>query len=111
MKRLVRVTHIRKPVDEVGDLRLRNTFRQYVDRDQLLHVIDLSELKTLESPTISALIAILRIIRSAGGAVNLVANGEVRSALATTALDRIFPVFDKVYEAKQALRKRELVPA
>ena len=66
-------------------------------------IVDLTEVRHVDSAGLSALLLAQRQMKSHDGDIRLVGvNDDVRSLLAVTQLDRIFPIFDTVDSALDA---------
>ncbi len=74
---------------------VRAGLKEVLDRGRTRLVLDLRELKRIDSSGLSALLSVLKAARSAGGDVVLLApTAAVVSVLRLTRLDRILEAFD-----------------
>ena len=78
-------------------------------RDELTHIIlDLSELKFIDSSGLGAMISAMVSVGRKEGALKLAAvQGEVQRIVKSMNLDRVFDVYDTVDRAEASLVKRE----
>jgi anti-sigma B factor antagonist len=81
-------------------------------RGNLLHVVDLSGVSHLDSPTLAEIIRAHRSLREVGGGLALVATQpEILRLLSVAGLDRVFSIFPTSGEALAALAPGDLIPA
>jgi anti-sigma B factor antagonist len=74
--------------------------------------MDLRGLVELDSPTLAALIRVMRLVREVGGSVALVVNQpNFLRILSITGLDRVFPVWPDEDAAVASLGLPDVVPA
>ncbi|HXW51327.1 MAG TPA: STAS domain-containing protein [Candidatus Acidoferrales bacterium] len=106
------VTSLLDPLTDITRARLRSGIRQHIARGDLLHIIDLSSVEQLDSPTLAELIRARRNLAEVGGMVALVAaQPSILRLLTVAGLDRIFTVFASRSEALAALSSTDLIPA
>jgi anti-anti-sigma factor len=69
-------------------------------------VVDLSLVEFMDSSGLSALVSGMKALRKEGGALTICnANAQIRTALRLTMLDRVFPVYENLDKALQALNQ------
>jgi anti-sigma B factor antagonist len=68
--------------------------------------VDMAQVTFLDSSGLSALVAALKVLRQAGGGVNLAAVGpQAKTALRLTLLDKVLPIYETVEEAARHFRR------
>ena len=83
---------------------LRSVMMNALDRGVRSMVIDLSRVTFVDSTVLGVLLAALKRMKAAGGALRIViANGEIRRLFEITVLDRVFPLDVTRQEALAAL--------
>lgn len=81
----------------------RQRFIEAVTNGQRSLVVDLGEVRFIDSSGLGALIGGLKAARQAGGDLRIARAGEqARTVLALTSLDRVFRIYDSVDEALAA---------
>jgi anti-sigma B factor antagonist len=86
--------------------KLRDTYQQFLDKDDSNFVIDLSQTDFMDSAGMAALVSLLKRSRQTGGDVVLVkpVDPAAYRILALTRFDQVFCLTDTVDEAIQKLR-------
>jgi anti-sigma B factor antagonist len=106
------VTQLVAPISDLSRARLRSTIRQEIARGNLVHIIDLSDIDQLDSPTLAEIIRSHRSLREVGGSLALVARQPaILRLLSVAGLDRVFSIFPSRAEALAALAPGDLIPA
>ena len=106
------VTPITEPLHDVTAERLRRAIRAHIRNGERSHILDLRPLARLDSPTLAALIRVLRLVREVGGSVALVVNQpHFLRILSITGLDRVFPVWPDDGAALASFGLTDVVPA
>ena len=106
------ITAVSDLLDEVAGQRLLATVRGHIQEDELVQAVDLRPLAHIDSPTVAALIRVLRAVREVGGTVGLIVNQpNILRVLSITGLDRIFPVYRSETEAQADAQASLIIPA
>jgi len=106
------ITPVADLLDEMTGRRLQAAVRGYVQRGELVQAVDLRHLTYIDSPTLAALIRVLRAVREVGGSIGLIVDQpNILKVLSITGLDRIFPVYRDESEAQADAEASRLVPA
>jgi anti-anti-sigma factor len=91
------VVRLKDPAGEPERATFLDELRESFSAGVRHFVVDLTQLKLLDSPAVAVLIEALRAVRADGGSIVLAATApSVRRTLALTALDRIFDVQETV---------------
>ncbi len=91
-------------VDAVSGPNLRSLLRKQTEQGAPYLIIDLRRVSFMDSSGLSALVSALKAARQHDGAVLLVGpTPPVRMALQMSMLDRIFPIYDTLEDALEAL--------
>ncbi|HNP12216.1 MAG TPA: STAS domain-containing protein [Mycobacterium sp.] len=76
---------------------LREELTELLDSGQTRLVVDLSDVETVDSAAIGALLAMLKLARKAGGDLRIVSpSRQVAEVLKMTKLDRVLPAYPSV---------------
>lgn len=92
-------------MDALSAPRLRDALLETIEKGCQDIVLDLSETTFMDSSGLSTLVAGLKALKKKGGGKILLSrpNQQVQTTLQLTMLNKIFPAYDSVQEALQAL--------
>ena len=98
------VLYVRGEVDVSTTPRMRARLVAMLTHGEPQLIVDLEEVRFLDSSGLGAIVAALKLARSRGGEVRLVCEGQrsVRKVLQVTGLDRVLERFDSVDDAVAA---------
>lgn len=97
------VVHVEGRLDAETCNTLKRAFQDYAAGGVRFVTVEMSQVSFIDSSGLSALISGLKVLRQAGGSLNLAAVGaQARAALRLTLLDTVLPVFDTVEQAAAA---------
>lgn len=83
-----------------GDVALRDTIQKYLSAGKTRFVLDLGEVRFMDSAGLGELVASLKRVREAGGDLKVAqANQRISDALYVTQLVRVLDVYGEVAEA------------
>jgi anti-sigma B factor antagonist len=83
-----------------GDVALRDTIQRYLGEGRTRFVLDLGEVRFMDSAGLGELVASLKRVREAGGDLKVAqANQRISDALHVTQLVRVLDVYAEVAEA------------
>lgn len=106
------ITPVSDLLDEVSGRRLRTAARDAAEQGELVQAVDLRPLAHIDSPTLAALIRVLRAVREIGGSIGLIVEQpNILRVLSITGLDRIFPVYRNETDAQADAHASWTIPA
>lgn len=79
-----------------GDVALRNTFKELLDRGERLFVFNMKDVSWMDSAGLGELIACNKRARERNGVVRLVLSSKTQEILATSRVIVVFDTFDDV---------------
>lgn len=92
-----------------GPTSLLGTIEQLLDQGRINIVVNLSEVRSVDSDGLGEIVRGFNDARDAGGRLALCGVGaHLRDLLVTTKLDEYIPMFDSEHEAVQSLQARAL---
>jgi anti-anti-sigma factor len=103
------VLHVRGRLDAGTQTEVRDNLRDLVRSGATNVVLDLSEVISLDSSGLGAVISGLKLLRQAGGDLRLaLPNKQVRTTLKLTSLDRVLRPYSSIDEAVAGLQPEEV---
>ena len=112
MESQVTVTTLTEPLTDLTRAQLRSRVRKDLSHGNFYHVVDLRNLRELDTRTLAEIIRARRSLREVGGALTLVATQpNILKILTIAGLDRVIGVHPNEAEAFAALGVGDLIPA
>jgi anti-sigma B factor antagonist len=95
------VVEVRGVLDMSTEPELRRTLQQAIDAGARRIVIDLTEVRLMDSSALGTIVLMFKAVRDDGGSLRLAGPRPlVRTVLAVTSVDRVIAVYDTVRAAE-----------